>query len=129
MSAALGGAVCANAAVIGTSARAFRRCAMTPRLKIVLAIGTTLLLAACAAGTPDAARTASEGPISLIVLGFWHGLIAPITLIVEVVRKFFPGVLPLNWHLYETGAASVPYDVGFYFGLAGGPGILISRWR
>jgi len=102
---------------------------MNPRLRIALAIGLMLTLAACAAGTPDAARTAGEGPISLIVLGFWHGLIAPVTLVVEIVRKFFTGVLPLNWHLYETSAASVPYDVGFYFGLAGGPGFLISRWR
>jgi hypothetical protein len=102
---------------------------MTPRQRIVLAIGSTLLLAACAAGTPDAARTASEGPISQIVLGFWHGLIAPVTLIVEVINRFLPGVLPLPWHLYETKAASVPYDVGFYFGLAGGPTFFVSRWR
>jgi hypothetical protein len=102
---------------------------MNPRLRIVLAIGLTLFLAACAAGTPQAAQTATQGPISQIVLGFWHGLIAPVTLIVEIIRKFLPGVLPLNWHLYETSAASVPYDVGFYFGLAGGPGFIIHRYR
>jgi hypothetical protein len=102
---------------------------MSHRPRIALAIGLTLFLAACAAGTPQAAQTAHEGPISLIVLGFWHGLIAPITLIVEVIRKFLPGVLPLNWHLYETGAAGVPYDVGFYFGLAGGPSFVVTRFR
>lgn len=100
-------------------------------LRIAGIVGLALLLAACAAGSPDARQAASGGPLTLLVLGFWHGLIAPITLIIEVIQRFFPGVLPIpqQWHLYETGAASVPYDVGFYFGLAGGPTFAYSRWR
>ncbi|HWF00561.1 MAG TPA: hypothetical protein VG248_12245 [Caulobacteraceae bacterium] len=98
-------------------------------VRIVLALAVVLTLTACAAGTPDAARAASGGPVSQLVLGFWHGIIAPVTLIVEVIHRFIPGVLNLPWHLYETGAASVPYDVGFFFGLGGGPTFIFSRWR
>lgn len=100
-------------------------------LRIGGCVALALLLAACAAGSPDARQAAGGGPLTLLVLGFWHGLIAPITLIIEVIQRFFPGVLPIpqQWHLYETSAASVPYDVGFYFGLAGGPTFAYSRWR
>jgi hypothetical protein len=104
---------------------------MNPRLRIALGLGLVLLLAACAAGSPDASQTAHGGALSLLVMGFWHGLIAPVTLIIEVIQKFFPGVLPIPqpWHMYETSAVSVAYDVGFYFGLAGGPTFAYSRWR
>ena len=100
-------------------------------LRIAGIVGLALFLAACAAGSPDARQAAGGGPLSLLVLGFWHGLIAPVTLIIEVIQRFFPGVLPIPqpWHLYEASAASVPYDVGFYFGLAGGPTFAYSRWR
>ncbi len=90
-----------------------------------------LTLAACAAGTPDAKLAMDGGPFGQLALGFWHGLIAPITLIVEVVHRYFPHTLPLAWRLYQGGTAggtvSVPYDIGFYFGLAGGPSFIFSR--
>jgi hypothetical protein len=104
---------------------------MTSRKGLILALGLALFLAACAAGSPDARQAAGGGPLSLLVLGFWHGLIAPVALIIEVIQRFFPAVLPIpqKWHLYETSAASVPYDLGFYFGLGGGPIFAYSRWR
>ncbi len=102
---------------------------MTRLVKIVCAVAIPLVLAACAAGTPEAHQAAAGGVVSQLVLGFWHGIIAPLTLLVEVVRKLAPGVLPWPWRLYETGDPSVAYDVGFYFGLAGGPTVLWSRWR
>lgn len=105
------------------------RVAAKRALRLALALSIALALSACAAGTPDAAQAASGGPISQLLLGFWHGIIAPVTLIVEVIHRFVPGVLNLPWHMYETGAASVPYDVGFFFGLGGGPTVLFSRWR
>lgn len=92
-----------------------------------LVIGVALGLTACAAGTPDATHTAAGGPLSELVLGFWHGLIAPITLLVEVIHRYIPGVIPLSWRLYEGSGVGVPYDIGFYFGLAGGPSFLF--WR
>jgi len=85
-----------------------------------------MVLAACAAGTPDASQAAAGGPLSQLVLGFWHGLIAPITLLIEVIHRYAPSVLKLSWHMYG-GNGSVPYDIGFYFGLAGGPSFII--WR
>ncbi|MDB5480799.1 MAG: hypothetical protein JWO83_1852 [Caulobacteraceae bacterium] len=85
-----------------------------------------VILTACAAGTPDAGQAAAGGPLSQLVLGFWHGLIAPITLLIEVIHRYAPSVLNLPWRMYG-GNGSVPYDIGFYFGLAGGPSFII--WR
>lgn len=95
--------------------------------KIAVSVGILLTLAACAAGSPDAARAAGGGALSQLVLGFWHGIIAPITLLIEVLRRYVPGLIPWPWRLYQGGGASVPYDIGFYFGLAGGPSFVF--WR
>jgi hypothetical protein len=86
-----------------------------------------LTLTACVAGSPDAAHAAAGGWVSLLFLGLWHGLIGPVTLIVEIVNHFAPHLLPWKAHIYDTGASGVPYDVGFYFGLAGSPVVLWSR--
>ena len=99
---------------------------MRPFATALLFAALAVVLVACAAGTPDASQAATGGPLSQLVLGFWHGLIAPITLIIEVIHRYAPGVLNLSWHMYGSNG-SVPYDIGFYFGLAGGPSFLI--WR
>ena len=100
--------------------------------RFVIVVCVTVLmagLAACAAGTPEAAHTAAGGPLSQLLLGFWHGIIAPLTLLVEVIQKLAPSLLHLSWRMYG-GGQSIAYDVGFYFGLAGGPTALWSRrWR
>jgi hypothetical protein len=98
---------------------------MRPLATALLLGAIAAVLAACAAGTPDASQAAAGGPLSQLVLGFWHGLIAPITLLVEVIHRYAPGILNLPWHMY--GGSSAPYDIGFYFGLAGGPSFLF--WR
>lgn len=98
-------------------------------VKITIAAAALLALAACAAGSADSHHAADGGVFSLLLLGFWHGLIAPITLIVELINAFAPSLLPFSAHMYETKAASVFYDLGFYLGLAGGPGIVIHRSR
>jgi hypothetical protein len=95
---------------------------------IVCVAGLMCALAACAAGSAEADHAAAGGALSQLVLGFWHGLIAPFTLLIEVIHKFAPSLLHLPWHMYG-GKGSVAYDVGFYFGLAGGPTFLGSRWR
>ncbi len=94
------------------------------RIAVFALLATTL--AACAAGSPDAHQAAGGGPISELILGFWHGLIAPITLIVEIIHRYVPGVLPFSWRMYQIDAG-VPYDIGFYLGLAGGPSFIFSR--
>ncbi len=94
--------------------------------RIALFTVVAVSLAACAAGSPDAHQAAGGGPISELILGFWHGLIAPITLIVEIIHRYVPGVAPFSWRMYQ-GEVGVPYDIGFYLGLAGGPSFLFSR--
>ena len=96
---------------------------------IVVVTCSALLLAACAAGSAESSHAMAGGVLSQLVLGFWHGLIAPLTLLVEVIRKLAPGVVPWPWRLYELKNTSVAYDVGFYFGLAGGPAAVWSRRR
>ncbi len=83
-------------------------------------------LSACAAGSEASHHAVQGGLLYQLVLGFWHGLIAPVTLIVEIIRKLAPGSIPLPWRLYELKNTSVAYDVGFYLGLAGGP---ITIWH
>ncbi len=82
-----------------------------------------LALSACAAGSGDAAQAAGAGGIAVFVLGLWHGIIAPITLLVAVINEIAPGVLPWSPRMYEAGAGVI-YDVGFFFGIIGGPSIL-----
>ena len=96
---------------------------------IALAVAMAGALGACAAGSEASHHALAGGLLSQLVLGFWHGLIAPVTLLVEVIRKLVPGVVPWPWRLYELRNASVAYDVGFYFGLAGGPAAVWSRRR
>jgi hypothetical protein len=94
----------------------------------VLALAA-LLLAACVAGSGESGQAASGGMLAQFFLGLWHGIIGPVMLIVEVVDRFAPHLLPWKVRLYETRATGVAYDVGFYLGLVGGPsfGFLRSR--
>jgi hypothetical protein len=102
---------------------------MKPITPLVVFVGLALTLSACAAGSSDAAHAAAGGPISQVLLGFWHGIIAPLALLIEVLHRYLPSAVPWNWRLYEGANAGVPYDIGFYFGLAGGPSFLFWRRR
>lgn len=97
------------------------------RLAAILVV--SLALAACVAGSGEFEHAAAGGALSQAVLGFWHGVIAPVTLIIEIVNRLAPHLLPWRAHLYESKAAGVAYDIGFYIGLAGGPPILWTRFR
>jgi len=102
---------------------------MKPALKIVVATAVLLALSACAAGSSESQHAAQSGDVAQFFLGFWHGIIAPVTLIVEVINRLAPHALPWRVHLYESDGTGAAYDVGFYFGLAGGPPIVFSTWR
>ena len=102
---------------------------MKPALKIAVAAVVLLALSACAAGSGESQHAAASGDLSQFFLGFWHGIIAPVTLIVEVINHFAPHLLPWKAHIYETGASGAPYDIGFYLGLAGSPVVVWSRRR
>ena len=101
---------------------------MKQALKIALAGATLVALSACVAGSAEAQHAAAGGDLSLLILGFWHGLIAPVTVIIEVINRFAPHLLPWKTQLYEVKATGVAYDVGFYFGMVGSPLVLWRRW-
>ena len=42
-------------------------------------------------------------------------------LIVEVINRFAPHLLPWTVRFYETKGTGFAYDIGFYFGLVGSP--------
>lgn len=89
-----------------------------------VALATLALgLSACAAGSTDAAEAAQSGGVSVFVLGFWHGLIAPITLLVSAINEFATGALPWSARMYQDGGGVV-YDIGFFIGVIAGPSIL-----
>jgi hypothetical protein len=101
---------------------------MRQAVRIASAAALALLLGACVAGSAESQHAAAGGLLSQLLLGFWHGVIAPVTLIGEIINRFAPHLLPWRLRLYEARATGVAYDVGFYFGLAGGPTVVWSRW-
>ncbi len=102
---------------------------MTRMIKIAGAAALLLALAACTAGSAEAQHTASQGLLWQFLLGVWHGVIAPFTLIAEVLNYFLPHLLPWSVHMYEPKGTGAPYDVGFYLGLVGSPLAIGRRWR
>jgi hypothetical protein len=109
--------------------RKWDRSMKSSTMKVPAACGLLLVLTACAAGGPEAAQAVHRGWLSLFLLGVWHGIIAPVTLLVEVGHRLWPNTIPWAIRLYETQANSVVYDVGFFLGLGGGPTIVVRRWR
>jgi hypothetical protein len=101
---------------------------MKRALILVGLIALGLALAACAAGSGESEHAASGGVLSQLLLGFWHGLIAPVMLIIEVLDKFAPHLLPWNVKFYEARGTGVVYDIGFYFGLVGSPLLAHTGW-
>jgi hypothetical protein len=97
--------------------------------KLLFVCGLALLLTACAAGGVESAQAAHGGALSLFLLGLWHGIIAPITLLVEIGHRLLPHTIPWAIRLYELKANSVVYDVGFFLGVGGGPVVVTRRWR
>jgi hypothetical protein len=102
---------------------------MNRTIKITAAVLLMLALGACAAGSAESGHAASGGWLSQLLLGFWHGLIAPLMLVVEVINKFAPHLLPWTVRFYESRGTGAVYDIGFYFGLAGSPLLAGAGWR
>ena len=71
-------------------------------------IGTSLLLAACAAGPNELARS-SPDPAGFW-LGLWHGLISPITFVVSLFTT--------KVNIYEVHNNGNWYDLGFMLGVS-----------
>lgn len=95
----------------------------------VLACGILCLaLCACAAGSGESHHAADGGGVSRFLLGLWHGIIAPLTLIVEIINHFAPHALPWGAKMYEPAATGWIYDIGFYLGLVGSPVFASTRF-
>jgi hypothetical protein len=90
---------------------------------VACAAVAVMALGACVAGSAASQDAAGSGLLQQFLLGLWHGVIAPVTLIVEVINKFAPHLLPWSVRLYESRNTGVAYDVGFYLGLGAGPPI------
>jgi hypothetical protein len=103
---------------------------MKSALKIAGVAALLLLLSACVPGSSSAAaQAASGGMIGKFILGLWHGVIAPVTLILELLNDLSPGLLPMKIHIYQVSAQGIAYDLGFYLGIAGSPVVVWSRRR
>lgn len=68
---------------------------------------------------PFANRPGPAGTVAGILLGLWHGIISPITLILSFLNH--------NVQMYEVHNDGAPYNLGFFLGIAllvGGLGFL-----
>ncbi len=80
------------------------------RYRLLLMVGFVLVLTACAAGANEAVGIADvDGGLAGFWLGFWHGLIAPITLLISLFKD---GV-----NVYEVHNNGNWYDFGFVFAI------------
>lgn len=98
---------------------------MKTKLAALAALAALSLLASCVAGSSASADTANDSWFMQLLLGFWHGLISIITLIVEAVDRYVVDV-PGTWRMFEGSANSPFYDLGFLVG-AWSPFTLIVR--
>lgn len=90
----------------------------TTALAIVLVVGLALALTACAATqAPDATATGVPG----FILGFWHGLIAPVAFVISL---FTDAV-----RVYAVPNLGRWYDFGFMLGIGGFSGGVFAGSR
>ena len=94
----------------------------------VVALAVIVSLGGCAAGSSESRGAVQGGLLAQFLLGVWHGIIAPATLLLEVINRISPALLPWTAHFYEVRGTGVEYDAGFYLGLTGSPLIAWSRW-
>ncbi len=87
-------------------------------------LALALAVSACAAGTPESHQAVQNGVLPELLVGFWHGLIAPFTLIGEIIQKLAPGALPWSFRFFEARDTGVIYDIGFFVGIFGGPSVI-----
>ena len=77
--------------------------------KVLALLAIVVLLASCAPGPNPSERTPDvDGKVAGFFLGFWHGLIAPITFVVSIFSK---GV-----RFYEVHNSGGWYNFGFVLG-------------
>jgi hypothetical protein len=76
---------------------------------VLILILLALVLAACAPGiNPEVGAAAPDGDVAGFFLGFWHGIISPVTFIISLFTD--------NVNLYEVHNNGNWYDFGFVLG-------------
>lgn len=92
---------------------------------VLVVVGFTLLLAACAAGAnPEVGVSGADGDVAGFWLGLWQGIIAPITFVISLFTD--------NVNMYEVHNNGNWYDLGFVLGAGiffGGGGFGSRRRR
>ncbi len=83
---------------------------LLPALLVLICI----ILSGC---LPGDGKNTEENPAGFF-WGFWHGIIAPFSLIVRLFKS--------NIRIYEVANSGWWYDLGFYLALAGGGGATAS---
>ena len=98
---------------------------MKKSILILVLIGMTLTLAACAAGPNQLRNTPDEdGEVAGFWLGIWHGLISPITFVVSLFNRAV--------YVFEVHNNGGWYTFGFLLGASmtfGGSGGGAARRR
>jgi hypothetical protein len=83
---------------------------MKKKISILLLITLTLLLSSCIPGDGSASMGDEAGFFS----GIWHGWIAPLSLILSLLKSHIS--------IYEIHNTGFWYDFGFYIAIIGGFG-------
>ncbi len=82
---------------------------MNKATTILLIVGISLILAACAAGPNQLRNTPNEdGEVAGFWMGIWHGLISPITFILSLFSN--------NIYVFEVHNNGGWYTFGFLLG-------------
>ena len=78
---------------------------------LVLGVVVMVLLLGCAAGPNDSRGTPDqEEHVAGFWHGLWHGIIAPVTLVISLFSE--------HVNLYDVHNNGGWYNVGFFFGMA-----------
>jgi len=78
-------------------------------LKLLALLAVILILASCAPGPNPAERTPdAKGRTAGFFMGFWQGLISPVTFVISIFSK--------NVRLYEVHNSGGWYNFGFVLG-------------
>ena len=84
---------------------------MKKKLVIFILMAVLLvIIAGCAPGPNPAVNTPNEqGRVATVWLGLWHGIIAPVTLIISIYDK--------TVHMYDVHNDGAWYNFGFLLGV------------
>jgi len=64
--------------------------------------------------------------VSEILLGLWHGFVAPVTLLCGIDNEVWPGFFPWMLQMYEKQSYGGLCDAGFRVGLFAAPSFLTA---